>query len=224
MNDGGSSEGSGWSNVIVHDKNLQRFGFNLPVYTFVDNPAFDATKPEGIDNLKMICDPAYVAKSKELRDQKQTDPCLWVAALQPYVDSMYANGRMRPIAHYKDVPDNYYAWSFRKYVSINGTEFDLNVNNGSNFYWLRLADIYLLYAKTAMKTGDNATALEYINKVRQRAYGFSPNLPSPADYISLTDKTMASDPVLTSDPLKYERYAELFGEGSWWFNVCRWKI
>ena len=34
----------------------------------------------------------------------------------------------------------------------------------------------------------------------------------------------AGDP-LSNDPLKYERWAELFGEhGSWWFDVCRWRI
>ncbi|NJN24766.1 MAG: RagB/SusD family nutrient uptake outer membrane protein [Cyclobacteriaceae bacterium] len=43
------------------------------------------------------------------------------------------------------------------------------------------------------------------------------------DYTSLTDATLASDPVLMNNPLRYERYVELFAEGSWWFDVCRWK-
>jgi hypothetical protein len=29
---------------------------------------------------------------------------------------------------------------------------------------------------------------------------------------------------LTNNPLYYERWAELFNEGSWWFDVCRWRI
>lgn len=109
-------------------------------------------------------------------------------------------------------------------AGISGTETEINMANGSNFYWLRLADVYLLYAETLMNNGDNSTALEYINKVKRRAYGYPIDAPSPVDYTSLTDKTMASDPVLMNDPLKYERWAELFGEGHWWFDVRRWQI
>jgi len=29
---------------------------------------------------------------------------------------------------------------------------------------------------------------------------------------------------LSNNPLRYERYAELFAEGHWWFDVCRWRI
>ena len=35
---------------------------------------------------------------------------------------------------------------------------------------------------------------------------------------------MATDPVLANNPLRYERYVELFAESHWWFDVCRWKI
>ena len=53
--------------------------------------------------------------------------------------------------------------------------------------------------------------------------------PSVIDYKSLTDATPAAnpvypDPVLGHNPLYYERWAELFNEGSWWFDVCRWQI
>ena len=30
--------------------------------------------------------------------------------------------------------------------------------------------------------------------------------------------------MLGNNPLYYERWAELFAEGNWWFDVCRWKI
>src|SRR3712207_6347738 len=98
------------------------------------------------------------------------------------------------------------------------------MNNPSNFYWLRLADVYLLYAESLANTGDNAQALEYINKVKRRAYSYPVEGTSPVDYQTLTDKTEATDPVLGNDPLKYERWAEFFGEGNWWFDVRRWQI
>ena len=34
---------------------------------------------------------------------------------------------------------------------------------------LRLADVYLIYAEASFLTGNTADALEYVNKVRERA-------------------------------------------------------
>jgi starch-binding outer membrane protein, SusD/RagB family len=213
-NDGGSSA-SGWGNVFPHENNLRRFGFTEPSYF---RPGTTQISPDNVD-------PAYVQRSLQIREQKLADPRLWVSMLQPYVDSMQAEGRRRAIAHYHDgVELTMQAWSFRKYVNLEGTEYDVNVNNGSNFYWLRLADVYLLYAETLLRTGNEAGALEYINKVKRRAYGYPPDTPSPVDYPSLNAPTLAPDPVLANDPLKYERWAELFGEGSWWMDVQRWRI
>jgi starch-binding outer membrane protein, SusD/RagB family len=89
-----------------------------------------------------------------------------------------------------------------------------------------MADIYLLYAESCMNSGDNSTALEYINKVHRRAYDQPIHSASPYDYNSLNDRTKASatDVNLANSPLRYERYAELFAEGHWWFDVCRWRI
>ena len=52
------------------------------------------------------------------------------------------------------------------------------------------------------------------------------NTPSIYDYASLTarTKTDPSDVDLSNNPLRYERHAELFAEGDWWFDVCRWHI
>lgn len=211
----GTASASAWCNVFPHAKNIARFGFDLGHYF-----------PPGttVANVANV-DPDYVAASKKARSEKTVDPRLWVACLQPYVDSMVVNGVKYPISHYLDINEiDMEAWSFRKYINLNGTELEINRANGSNILWLRLADIYLLYAEALIRTGNDADALEYINKVKRRAYGFTVDEPSPIDYKSLSDRTMASDPVLRNDPLKYERWAEFFGEFNWWFDVCRWKI
>jgi hypothetical protein len=68
--------------------------------------------------------------------------------------------------------------------------------------------------------------LEYINKVKRRAYNYDPDTPSPVDYKTLTDRTRTledSDP-LANDPLLYERWAELFGEMRWWEDVRRLRL
>ncbi|PSL23190.1 RagB/SusD family nutrient uptake outer membrane protein [Dyadobacter jiangsuensis] len=215
VSDNGGQAASAWSNVFPHAKNIARFGFNEGHY-------FKAgTTSANIANV----DPAYITRSLEAKKKQTVDPRLWVACYQPYVDSMVVNGKKRPISHYLDITElDMEAWSFRKFTNPSGTEAEINMSNGANFPWLRLADVYLLYAETLSHSGDNAGALEYINKVKRRAYGLPVNTPSALDYKSLTDQTKATDAVLKNDPLKYERWAELFAEGHWWLDVRRWQI
>ena len=215
VSDNGGQAASAWSNVFPHAKNIARFGFNEGHYF---KPG---TTSANIANV----DPAYITRSVEARKKQTVDPRLWVACYQPYVDSMIVSGKKRPISHYLDITElDMEAWSFRKFTNPTGTEAEINMSSGANIPWLRLADIYLLYAETLSKSGDNATALEYINKVKRRAYGLPVNAPSAVDYKSLTDQTKASDAVMKNDTLKYERWAELFAEGHWWLDVRRWQI
>lgn len=215
VSDNGGQAASAWSNVFPHAKNIARFGFNEGHYF---KPG---TTSANIANV----DPAYITRSLEAKKKQTVDPRLWVACYQPYVDSMVVSGKKRPISHYLDITElDMEAWSFRKFTNPNGTEAEINMSSGANFPWLRLADVYLLYAETLSHSGDNAGALEYINKVKRRAYGLPVNTPSALDYKSLTDQTKATDAVLKNDPLKYERWAELFAEGHWWLDVRRWQI
>lgn len=213
--DNGGQAPSAWSNVFPHTKNIARFGFNEGHYFKAGTTSANAA------NVDM----AYVSRSVAAKKNKTVDPRLWVGCLQPYVDSMIVSGQKKAISHYLDISElDMEAWSFRKYVNLDGTEGEVNMANGSNFLWLRLADVYLLYAETLTHTGDNAGALEYVNKVKRRAYGYPVGTASPVDYKSLSDATMATDAVLKNDPLKYERWAELFAEGHWWLDVRRWQI
>jgi len=120
-----------------------------------------------------------------------------------------------------------YGWNFRKYTPILNNINNVGPADAANIYILRLADVYLLYAEASAGANDAATALEYVNKVKRRAYNKDVNTPSAIDYTSLTGSTsatVAGDPVLGSNPLYYERWAELFAEGNWWFDVCRWHL
>lgn len=220
----------GFGNVFVHDKNLKRFGFNLPLWTLTDNPNFNNSSDPSPYNPRKIIDSNYRRQSLDIRSNKTADPRLYVCALQPWVDSVSDNGGIsyKPVARYKEIPlsirQNYYGWSFRKYATINNSLYAINARDGANIYVYRLADVYLMYAEACAMTGDNINALEYLNKVKRRAYDLPVNSTSLIDYTSLTDATKATDPVLSNDPLKYERWAELFNEGHWWFDVCRWRI
>jgi len=231
----------GYGNEFIHDKNILRFGFPLGYYSLVSNPAFNAAKPASPSNPAMIMDPAYRAASLAVRANQTCDPRLFVNCMQPWIDSAvntpsstwvpgtYPTSGFIPVSHPQGTGPNSYGWSFRKYAPIFS-----NVNNvpggqadGANIYLLRLADVYLLYAEACINTNDPTDGLEYLNKVKRRAYGYPVNAPSPVDYASLTAPTAAaaaSDPVLGNNPLYYERWAELFNEGQWWMDVCRWHL
>ncbi len=113
--------------------------------------------------------------------------------------------------------------------------------SSKNSHLIRVADLYLLYAECCIETGDNATALEYINKVRARA----------ANSFVKADATTTGGPYVLEDlvngktesgtagnyriglwpagtdartALIAERHAELALEGHRWFDLARWGI
>ncbi|ASO04127.1 RagB/SusD family nutrient uptake outer membrane protein [Arenibacter algicola] len=210
----GAPQAGGWSNEYVHEKNLSRFGYNLDHY-------FDANVTTiNSSNIR----PNYISEALAARTDGSVDPRLYVATLQPYVDTVLVAGAKVSISHYTDgVEVNREAWSSKKYQYLLDKQTAVR-NGGANIILLRMADVYLLYAEALIKTGDPTLGLEYINKVHRRAYDYPVDTPSPIDYLSLTAPTKASDAVLANDPLKYERFAELFAEGHKWYDMRRWKI
>ncbi|MBI3883006.1 MAG: RagB/SusD family nutrient uptake outer membrane protein [Sphingobacteriales bacterium] len=144
----------------------------------------------------------------------------------------------RPVAKEVSLGGNseiFHGWSYKKYQTLDSRLDDIRQADGANQYFLRLSDVYLLYAEACTHTGDQSTALEFVNKVHRRAYGatagitYSDNTPSSYDYTMLegngiTKADATLDPYLNQHAIAYERYVELFGEGHWWFDICRWKI
>jgi hypothetical protein len=207
----GKDNRNGFCNLPIHDQTMPRYGFDDPATT-----------------KEQYQVPAFIAKSKLVRSNKSVDPRLYVSTLQPYVDSIPLSGVWRKIGKgwfesYSNV--NYKAWNNNKYNNIDYNQ-SLKRMEEINLIVLRLADIYLLYAETLIKTGDPTLGLEYINKVHRRAYDMPVNVPSVYDYVTLSDRTKTIDPTdgLATDPLKYERWAELFAEGHWWLDVRRWNL
>ena len=234
-----SKKSSEWGNNFIHDANIRRFGFygiggdTVPRRTFSET--FASSKPRSIDNYPYRTEDAeYRQKSLSLKNNADlVDPRLKLAAGQPYVDE-YINDKGKVTFYDRSSEVNnrpdLLTWQHRKFTNIRGVEmgpapYGKNQSSDANYPVVRLADIYLLYAEL-IKDENQAVALEYINKVHRRAYGFSPDAPCPYDYKSLTDRTKTVDETdhLAHDVLKYERWAELFAEGQWWWDVRRWKI
>jgi len=227
----GTRKAMGYSNLYMHDRNLTRFGYNdLPMLKVVE-------QVNGVWKLK----DSYVAQQKDRRNLVGTqadgpDPRLYVCGLQPMVDSVkiagvYYKVGMTEFGNWWTLdpttnldPATFYGWALKKNQYLDGTLAETMNIAGANFYFIRLPDIYLLYAEI-IKSTNPTLALEYINKVHRRAYSYDPNAVSPVDYKSLTDRTKtAADDHLANNPLLYERWAEFFGEGRWWEDVRRFKI
>jgi hypothetical protein len=234
-----SKKSSEWGNNFIHDANIKRFGFGgigedtIPRRTL--NHSYNSRLPRSINNYPYtLQDSGYRNKCITLKNNKNfVDPRLMLCAGQPYVDK-YINDSGDTTYYDRSLEVNnrpdLLTWQHRKFTNIRGVEmgpapYGKNESSGANYPIIRLADIYLLYAEL-IKDDATATALEYINKVHRRAYGYPSDASSPYDYKSLGDRTKTyddNDP-LAHDVLKYERWAELFAEGQWWWDLRRWKI
>ncbi len=79
-----------------------------------------------------------------------------------------------------------------------------------NFPLIRLADVYLMYAECKNELDDQTTAVEYINKVRQRPSTNMPAINSGATWLKATTKSEVFERI------KHERAVELIAEGHRW--------
>lgn len=95
-------------------------------------------------------------------------------------------------------------YSMRKFLDPNYDTTGTTMHT-TPWFFLRLAEIYLNYAECEIELGNNAEALTYINKVRNRAL-----LPDA------TGKDIKAE-------YRYERQVELIFEGQHWFDLRRWK-
>ena len=83
---------------------------------------------------------------------------------------------------------------------------------------MRLADLYLLYAEACLETGDEGTAITYLNKVRTRA-----GLATYPGYSFKVNGVEISSPTL-QEAIRHERRMELAMEGHRWFDLVRWGV
>jgi starch-binding outer membrane protein, SusD/RagB family len=143
-----------------------------------------------------------------------SDPRLTIATYSP--DDLVAdiNGDMKPAGKSEF---NYTGHSFRKYVPSEYCVYTTNRTSGINYFIMRLADVYLMYAEVMNHVGQDNIAVEYTNKVKRRAYGLDHHIAQPS-----VDYTASGTQL--RDIIREERFKELFGEGHRWFDMVRWKI
>jgi hypothetical protein len=116
------------------------------------------------------------------------------------------------------------AFESEKYVTKYYDVAASGSDNGNNWIELRLADVYLLYSEALVRTGrDHATAIFYLNKIRERARNTAgdPNIQPPTNLLSdyqLADFNTDQDLLLA---IEHERRIELAFENHRWFDLIR---
>jgi hypothetical protein len=105
-----------------------------------------------------------------------------------------------------------------KYILNNSMEGGINSDN--NVRILRYADVLLLEAEATIQSGGSpATAIGYINQVRDRARNMVSGGTVPADLdVTVTDPAMIMQWVMD------ERLRELSCEGGRWYDLRRWSL
>jgi tetratricopeptide (TPR) repeat protein len=142
------------------------------------------------------------------------DPRIYEVSLYDHTWSKWSTATTEPVWTTIDVN----APSFRCYIRkvIDFYNWSGPHLSHKNVDMIRLADVYLMYAETMLQLGNTATATEYVNKVRRRAWAEA-NYNSPGT--KGEDFTAVTMPIIQE-----ERYKELFFEPHRWFDLCRWGI
>ncbi len=94
----------------------------------------------------------------------------------------------------------------------------LTYNFANDYPYLRYADVLLIYAEAASQANNGPTleAVECLNKIRRRAYGYLSDSPSPVDYPS---NGWTNDSFI--DTVLQERAYEFLCEGKRWLDLLR---
>jgi starch-binding outer membrane protein, SusD/RagB family len=89
---------------------------------------------------------------------------------------------------------------------------------GNDYPWYRYADVLLFHAEAASRAnnGPTAAAMESLNKVHRRAYGYDANTPSPVDF-----NIANYDAITFVDLVVRERGYETMYEGKRWLDLKR---
>ena len=117
--------------------------------------------------------------------------------------------------------------SFTDYVVLNDSH---HSRSPINYITIRLADVYLMYAEAALRSGDSATAKIYLEMVRARARGTEDILPAFPGYAvpdyknSYAMHQLADTQEDLEMAIRLERRVELAMESHRWFDLCRWGI
>ena len=151
----------GWGGLRVRENLVNKFSYNKQ-YIFIDST--NASNPDTVFSQTLISDTNFIL-----------------------IDSIYQSDDQRFLffteGQYLEISNigNFrHGFAFPKFKNINSTG-SVGSNNGSSahvdidFPMFRLADVYLMLAESSLRIGDQGTAMQYVNLIRERAHGNSLN-------------------------------------------------
>ncbi len=116
-------------------------------------------------------------------------------------------------------------WKIGIYRTDNAGGLGSKVNGGSPRPWniAKFSELYLLAAEAAVKLGDNASAVKYVNVLRERAgkQTFSQNDNVEVSVDHSAEMLAATPATITIDYILDERSREFWGEGYRWYDLVR---
>ncbi len=98
---------------------------------------------------------------------------------------------------------------------------------GINYNVMRFSGVLLMAAEAAAELDDLDTALDYVNRIRNRAKNMTPVLAedgSPAANYEIEPYTSFSDKAFALKAIRFERRLELAMEGHRFFDLARWDL
>lgn len=115
---------------------------------------------------------------------------------------------------------------FQKYNKPDGVNQLSQPHGGSvnNERILRLADVKLLAAEAALKTGNIAAAINDINDIRARARTWALESGYGDGTVPAAHPSMETDVNTVMRWIMDERWVELAGEGHRWWDLKRWHV
>jgi len=126
------------------------------------------------------------------------------------------NPNISPNTDNINTPSNPTGYSFKKYIDYSLGALD---RAHSDYKIIRYSEVLLMYAEALAGRGDNATALLYLDMVRERV-----GMPKYAD-IGLPEVSRGTTGNPMIDAILLERRYEFAGEGPQrWFDIWRYKL
>lgn len=115
---------------------------------------------------------------------------------------------------------------FQKYNKPDGVNELPPMHGGSanNERILRYADVTLLAAEAALKTGNAATAIGHVNDVRARARTWAQASGYGDGTVPAAHPTTETNAGTIMGWIRDERFVELAGEGHRWWDLKRWHV
>jgi hypothetical protein len=154
---------------------------------------------------------------KELSAEGVQNAQGWQIPTQALYDSYNPDDQRRTVTFITDVHNSDGSIThIRPYIRKYWDSAAEPQGNGTanDFPVIRYADVLLMYAEAMNELGNTAVALDYLNQVHRRAYGYPVDQPSPVDYTGLSQDALRK-------AIWQERRWEFVAEGQEWFMLAR---